>query len=42
LKVARYHRNHWHGMSEISTYLKSNINRTKKLIYDREGEKFFV
>lgn len=23
-------------------YLKSNINRTKKLIYDREGEKVFV
>jgi hypothetical protein len=23
-------------------YLKANINRTKKLIYDREGEKVFV
>jgi len=23
-------------------FLKSNINRTKKLIYDREGEKVFV
>ena len=23
-------------------YLKSNIDRTKKLIYDREGEKVFV
>jgi predicted nucleotidyltransferase len=23
-------------------YLKSNINRTKKLIYDRQGEKVFV
>jgi len=23
-------------------YLKDNINRTKKLIYDREGEKVFV
>lgn len=23
-------------------YLKSNIDRTKKLIYDREGEKIFV
>jgi predicted nucleotidyltransferase len=23
-------------------YLKSNINRTKKLIYDGEGEKIFV
>jgi predicted nucleotidyltransferase len=23
-------------------YLRSNINRTKKLIYDREGEKVFV
>lgn len=23
-------------------YLKSNINRTKKLIYDREGERAFV
>lgn len=23
-------------------YLKSNINRTKKLIYDRKGEKVFV
>lgn len=23
-------------------YLKSSINRTKKLIYDREGEKVFV
>ena len=23
-------------------YLKSNINRTKKIIYDREGEKVFV
>ncbi len=23
-------------------YLKANINRTKRLIYDREGEKVFV
>jgi hypothetical protein len=23
-------------------YLRSNINRTKKLIYDGEGEKVFV
>lgn len=28
--------------SITNPYLKSNIDRTKKLIYDREGEKVFV
>lgn len=30
------------GESIRNPCLKSNINRTKKLIYDREGEKVFV